>query len=264
MRPLFLFLALAACGGAASPQPTPSPQPPPSAAPIARDAPGDPPDTSWCTTTGPHALCADFDLGARPNGWEFFDGDDKNNRDLYDYTTAGRSGYAFHVAGPALDAKAGGTDPSDTYVFDGSVVDARAPKTTATKAHLAFDIRIDRADDPLQPVQLTARTATQTIAYDVWFVVDATSTNVLATFDGGSAGPGFPPIARNRWVHVRIDVDDQKGTASLSFDGAAVGTVPFNGKLADSVETTLYVGVTRTPPSGAYDVSYDQVTLDFE
>jgi hypothetical protein len=274
--PFALLAALpifAACGGS-----TASTDPPGGPAPVAsattKKPPGTPPpddtgttpvDTSWCgaASGGPHALCADFDQGVRPYGWDFFDGDDMNNRDPYDFTTPGTHGTAFHVSGPALK---GPGDPSGMGPFSGSVVDAKAQPTTGSKGRVGFDIKVDENDDELQPVQLEARTADKkNIVYDVWFVTSSTSTQILATFDGSDAPVAqFPPVPQGRWVHVDLYLDDVKGTVSLSFDGAPIGSVPLAGKLAAGVETTLYVGVTRTAPSGAYDMSFDDVTLDWQ
>lgn len=276
MRPSFFLLSLPmiaiACGGASTTDPLPGPAPSATGTTAKRPPPSPPPDdtgttpvdTSWCANSGgPHALCADFDQGVRPYGWDFFDGDDYQNRDPYDFTTPGRTGYAFHVSGPALK---GPSDPSGMGPFSGSVVDGRALPTTGSKGRLGFDIKVDKLDGEVQPVQLEARTADKkNIVYDVWFVTSSAATQILATFDGSDLpATEFPPVPQGKWVHVDLYLDDVKGTVSLSFDGAPIGSVPLKGKLAAGVETTLYVGVTRTAPSEAYDLSFDDVTLDWQ
>lgn len=54
------------------------------------------------------------------------------------------------------------------------------------------------------------------------------------------------------------------GVTHLSFDGASAGTTKFEGALANASDTKLYLRVSRSAPSGAYDVRYDDVVFDYE
>lgn len=224
---------------------------------------------TWCDLHGPHDFCADFDTPDDLfNHWDDVTrGDDKAHVDVNEAIASDRSPpFALHETGLVLPTPEGGQDPSGP--FSGTAPSKVLGPVQTTKATLALDLRVDRMDDDVfgSVLEFEGRTKGGAhIVFDVTLFVGSTSTDLSAHL--GTAGPSIPPMGFGRWVHVVIALDDQgtgTGTATLSFDGKVVGTDVFTGKLADSAESTLFVGLLRTAPSGAYDISYDNVTVDMK
>ena len=220
---------------------------------------------TWCDLQGAHDLCADFDSEFDLfHGFnEVVRGDDPAHRDEAAAVSSDRSApYALHEKGDALPSPEGGQDPAGP--FSGTFLVRSFGPTKSTKAHLAWDFRVDQNDDILGHVfELEGRTADDKNIVFAASLSLTTDKSFLAASNG--TVPGLPPIASGRWVHVEVALDDLgtgAGTATMSFDGSVVGSVPFTGKLADAAGTKLYLGVSRTAPSGAYDIRYDNVVFD--
>lgn len=257
--------SVAACGGSTDSSPA-SPtsneagadRPPPKRPPSRADAGRAP---TWCDRAGTHAFCDDFDdddgLGAFD---EIVGGDDPAHRDESGIVPSDRSApNALHLRGDALETPEAGANP--TGPFSGLFGVKGLPKTTSTKARVSFDLRVAVDEDYVSVLELTGRTKTDDYAFHV--SLDLTPEH---TYLGAATGtlPPLSPIPTGRWVHVEIAMDAAAHTATLSFDGTAAGSSPFDGSFADSADTKIYVGVARTAPSGAYDVAYDDLVVDFD
>lgn len=257
--------SVAACGGGTDASPAPATsneggvdRPPPKRRPPPDDAGRAP---TWCDRAGAHAFCADFDdddgLGAFD---EIVGGNDPSHRDESGVVPSDRSApNALHLRGDRIETPEGGPDP--TGPFSGLFGVKALPKTTSTKARLSFDLRVAVDDDYVSVLELTGRTKTDAYAFHV--SLDLTPDH---SYLGAALGtlPPLSPIPMGRWVHVEIAMDAAAHTATLSFDGAAAGSSPFDGTFADSVDSQIYVGVARTAPAGAYDIAYDDLVVDFD
>ncbi len=232
-----------------------------------RPAPDSTGPKTWCTEQGAHDFCADFDAPDDPlSGWDDATrGDDPAHKDENGVIASDRSApNAFHEKGAALPSPEGGQDP--TGPFSGMFVSKKLGQVTTTKAHLAFDVRIDQNDDSLGLFELEGRSADGSkIVFNVSLDLSRDAGFFFAATGVESPKIVAPPMGS--WVHVEVALDDQgtgNGTATLSFDGKVAGTTQLTGELAKSAATTLYVGVSRTAPSGAYEISYDNVVLDMK
>jgi len=214
---------------------------------------------TWCTdaANGAHAFCADFD-GDDPLGeWdEAVRGTDQAHEDADDVTTPAHSGKgALHLRGVKIDRDPN-ADPS-SWDWSGMFLTKKLPATTSNKATIAFDLFVATNDYMIGVIELSGRTSTDDIALNLR--LDLTSD---ASYLGAALGdiPKLAPVETGKWVRVQIAIDG--ATATLSYDGASAGSTKFDGDFAASSETTLYLGVSRSAPSGAYDVRYDDVVVD--
>jgi hypothetical protein len=225
-------------------------QPPGAPAPSSR--------ATWCSdkANGSHSFCADFD-GDDPLGdWDdAVRGTDRKHEDGDEVASPARSGKgALHLRGADIERN---PDADPLVDWSGMFLTKKLPVTTSTKATIAFDLFVATNDEIIGVVELSGRTSTQDIALNLR--LDLTRD---ASFLGAALGdiPKLPPIENGKWVRVQIEIDG--ATATLSYDGAEAGSTKFDGDFATSVETTLYLGVSRSAPSGAYDVRYDDVVVD--
>jgi len=266
MRFLLLSsLVLIACGGSTESTTTPAAVDTPRPAPPTqqRAAPTSSRNT-WCTQNGAHDFCADFDGEDALGDWDdALRGSVRKANDVDELAPSERSSpNALHVFGSSLESDPGGS--SGLYEWAGMFLSKKLPTTTKTKAKLAFDLYVDAAHDPVGVVELSGRTATNDIAFHVWLHVSDTSTSLSAAL---GEIPPLPAIEFGRWVRVELAIDDNFGSGGvvhLAFDGVDAGTATFEGALANAAETKLYLGVSRSAPSEAYDVRYDNVVFDYD
>jgi hypothetical protein len=261
------FLLFAACGGESESSTTSATTPttPAAKAPETNrgeNAPTSSTPATWCTTAGPHDFCADFD-GER--AFEPFDdayrGNDRNQKDIDELTSSDRSSpNALRIHGGDITVEA--ESDSSSWVWSGMFLAKKLPTTTSTTATIALDLYVEEAKGSTGVIWLSGITSENTYAFRIGLDVDVDGTTLSA---GGSTLEKLPRVPQGRWVRVEIAIDDNGGaggSAALAFDGENAGTAPFEGSLADSVETTLYLGVLRSAPSEAYDVRYDNVIID--
>jgi hypothetical protein len=272
MRFLLRFLVpslalVAACGGSTDSAPAVNDVPPSAPAKAAetndgrRAAPSSPP--TWCTTAGAHDLCADFD-GENP--FEPFDdvsrGNDRNQKDLDELMSSERSSpNALRVRGNDITTEA---QSESNWVWSGTLLSKKLPTTTSTKATIAFDLYVAKAKEHTGVLWMSGYTGANDTAFRV--SLDVAADGTWLSTSGGTL-ENLPPVPQNQWVRVEISLDDNGGSggiAALAFDGENAGTVPFEGSLAASAETTLYLGVSRSAPSPAYDLRYDNVIVDLK
>lgn len=220
---------------------------------------------TWCDRNGAHDFCADFDTDDPLHGFDDITlGDDKAHVDLHELVASDRSApFALHESGATLPTPATGQNPAGP--FAGTSFSKSFGQTKSTKATVAFDLRVDANEESLTfLVELEGRTADEVkIVFNASLGLTPSSSMLSAVSVGQVAS--FAPIAMGRWVHVTIALDDHgtgKGTATLSYDGVAVGSTQLDGRLADAAGTRFFLGVMRTAPAGAYDVSFDNVTVD--
>lgn len=253
------------CGGAAEDSSTVSPSPGPSVAQEQpsqkqRPAPSQPSRATWCDSAGTHDFCADFDGEDPLEEWDHATrGNDRNQKDVDAITSSERSApNALRITGGQITEE--GKSSSASYLWSGMFLVKKLPTTTSSKATLAFDVYV--SSKFANVVQLAGRTSTDDIAFNVTLDIGDDATWLASAL---GEIPKQPPIAKNRWVRVEISIDDNGGTggvAALAFDGENAGTTTFEGSLAASAETTLYLGVSRSAPSEAYEVRYDNVVVD--
>jgi hypothetical protein len=262
-----LFLA-AACAGNVEPSSTNTREPaaPPSKSPETNR--GSPPaqstESTWCTTAGQHDFCSDFD-GENPfaNWTDVLRGNDRKQKDVDELFASDRSSpNALRISGGDITTE--GRSDSSFYVWSGTFLSKKLPATTSTTATLSFDLYVAKAKWHTGVVELRGRTAADGIAFGLDLSIGEEATWLSAAV---GTIPKLPPIARDQWVRVEITIDDnggQGGVAQLAFDGVNAGSATFEGSLASSAETTLYLGVSRSAPSEAYDVRYDNVIVDLK
>lgn len=220
---------------------------------------------TWCSTQGPHLLCADFDEGSTTAGWSRVDmsGMDGTLSLATDYVSAPAS---LSASNPAST----GNDYSARLVEELLGV----PKS----AHLEFDMRIVGNPGPpagsyLEFAKLEFDDPNPTgegldfglTGGGPYFLI-----NVLGA-DGGQTGSDntFSGLAFGQWVHVAIDyvLDQSAGsvTVVLNHDTANPAIQLTNVQTLSSTMTTaarFKLGVWTGGTNAAVDVEYDDVIID--
>lgn len=261
------FVCSIACGGSAASTPGEPPvtgstetKPPEQQ----RPTPSSSSNPTWCDGIGSHDFCADFDAEDPLAAWDdALRGTDRKQKDHDELAPSQRSApNALRLTGNKITTEA--ASETAFYPWSGMFLTKKLPVTTSTKATVSFDLFAESVKWSTGVVEFRGRTSTNAIAFGVSLSVGEDASYLAAAL---GTIPKLPPIAKNRWVRVEIAIDDNGGTggiAALAFDGVNAGTATFEGSLASSAETTLYLGVSRSAPAEAYDVRYDNVVVDLQ
>ena len=223
-----------------------------------RPAPSDTPPPTWCDQVT-HDFCSDFDKVATLDAWDItiIRGNDRTHGDHDDIDTAstGSAPYAYQQDGRFhFDGR---DNPS---IFSGVFFVKDLAKIPGNGAHVGVRRPLRRAPGSSAARDLEGRTAD---GYDITYEVTVSFAKD-ATYLAAALGPipTFPPIAMGAWVSCRSRGRRRDGVV-LAFDGTTIGSAPLEGKLADDAAKNLfYFGFTRSQQGSAYDISYDNVTVD--